>query len=183
MRGIVDALNLSTTLGQLGVEVLTVTVTSLKSDPEMAKALQADAREKLLQQADEAIYVRRNASLEQERSLRENDLQTEVAVAQKRRKVRETEMETEITVETQRGALVEKKVANERQEAEARGAALGLLLAPVRDVDWRTLMAMQGTVESGPLIASAFDQLAANAAKIGTLQITPDLLASLVRKK
>ena len=183
MRGIVESLNLSTTLGQLGVEVLTVAVTSIKADPEMAKALQADAREKLLQQADEAIYVRRNAAIEQERTLRENELQTEIVVAQKRRKVRETEMEADIAVETQRGSLVQQRVTNERQEAEARGAALEMLLTPVRNVDWRVLMSMQGQIENGTLIASAFDQLAANASKIGTLQITPDLLQSLVAKK
>jgi len=47
------------TATMLGVEVLELSILSIKSTPEMAKALQADAREKLLQKADEAVFVRR----------------------------------------------------------------------------------------------------------------------------
>ncbi len=46
----------------------------------MAKALQADAREQLLQKADEAVFVRRNAALDLERKIKENELNTEIAV-------------------------------------------------------------------------------------------------------
>lgn len=42
-------------VAKLGIEVMDLTIASIKPTPEMAKALQADAREKLLQQADEAI--------------------------------------------------------------------------------------------------------------------------------
>ena len=168
---------------QLGVEVLEVSVASIKADPEMAKALQAEAREQLLKQADEAIYARRNASVELERTIRENELQTEIVVAQKQRQVRETQMQAEIAVEQQRSSLVETRVANERKEAEARGAALQSILAPVRDLDWRTLLAMQGNADASTMIASAFDQLSRNAEKIGQINISPDLLQSLLQDK
>ncbi|SDT93462.1 hypothetical protein SAMN04487931_10351 [Desulfobacula phenolica] len=48
---------------QLGVEILSVSVLSIRPNPETSKALEADAREKLLLAADEAIYHRRNASV------------------------------------------------------------------------------------------------------------------------
>jgi hypothetical protein len=57
------------------------------------------------------------------------------------------------------------------------------LLDPVRDVDWRTLLAMQGRTDSATLISSAFDQLAGNAEKIGQLNISPDLLNALLDTK
>ena len=95
--------------------------------------------------------------------------------------VRETEMASEIAVEQQRSTLVESRVENERKEAEARGAALRAVLDPVRDVDWRTLLAMQGSARSDLLIASAFDQFARNAEKIGQLNISPDLLTTLLQ--
>lgn len=180
VQAIVSALAKSNTVGQLGVEVLATSVSSIKADPEMAKALQAEAREQLLRQADEAIYSRRNASVELERTIRENELNTEIAVAQKQRQVRETEMQAEIAVEQQRTALVDNRVANERKEAEARGAALQAILAPVQSVDWRTLLAMQGNATASTLISSAFDQLSRNAEKIGQLNISPDLLQSLL---
>lgn len=177
-----EALKISDTVSQLGVEVIDVTVGSIKSDPEMAKALQAEARELLLKEADEAIYARRNASVELERTIKENELKTEVTIAEKQRHINETKMEGEIAVERQRSNLVETRVANERKEAEARGAALQAVLGPVREVDWRVLLAMQGNATTSTMISSAFDQLARNAEKIGQLNITPDLLQTLVAK-
>jgi regulator of protease activity HflC (stomatin/prohibitin superfamily) len=173
----------SASVSQLGVEVLDVTISSIKSDPEMAKALQAEARELLLKQADEAVYARRNASVQLERTIRENEIQTELAVAQKQRQVQEAQMAAEIAVENQRSALVETRVANERKEAESRGAALQAILAPVRELDWRTLLAVQGGNNSSMLVASAFEQLSQNAERIGQLNITPDLLQSLMNKE
>jgi hypothetical protein len=177
-----EALKQSDTVAQLGVEVIDVNVGSIKSDPEMAKALQAEAREQLLKQADEAIYARRNASVELERTIKENELKTEVAIAEKQRQVSETKMEADIAVERQKTQLVETRVANERKEADARGAALQAILKPVRDIDWRVLLAMQGDASSTTMISSAFDELARNAGKIGQLNITPDLLQSLLPK-
>ncbi len=175
-----SSLGQSGTVSQLGIEVLEVTVASIKADPEMAKALQTEARELLLKQADEAIYARRNASVQLERTIRENELQTEIAVAQKQRQVKEAHMAAEIAVEELRSSLVETRVANERKEADSRGAALQAILAPVRDVDWRTLLAMQGNADASTMVASAFDQLSRNAEKIGQLNITPDLLQALL---
>jgi hypothetical protein len=121
--------------------------------------------------------------VELERTIRENELNTEIAVALKQRQVRETKMEAEIAVEQQRAALVDNRVANERKEAEARGAALQAILGPLQGVDWRMLLAMQGNVTSSTLISSAFDQLSQNAQKIGQLNISPDLLQSLLQAK
>lgn len=177
-----DALRRSETVERLGVEILDVTIASLKPDPEMSKALQAQARERLLREADEAIYARRNAAVELERTIRENELATEIAVARKRRQVNETEMQGEIAVERQRAELVDVRVENERKEAVARGEALKATLEPVRDVDWRTLLAMQGHVRADALVASAFDSLAQNAQKIGELNVSPDLLSTLLKR-
>ncbi len=178
-----EALKRSETVAQLGVEIVDVAVGSIKADPEMAKALQAEAREQLLKEADEAIYARRNTAVELERTIKENEFKTEVIVAEKERHVRETKMAGEIAVEGQRAQLVESRVANERKEAEARGAALAAVLGPVRDVDWRILLAMQGNASAGTLVSSAFDHLAQNAEKIGQLNITPDLLQSLLPRE
>lgn len=177
-----EALRKSETVERLGVEILDVTIASLKPDPEMSKALQTQARERLLREADEAIYARRNASVELERTIRENELATEIAVALKRRQVRETEMQAEIAVERQKADLVDTRVENERKEAVARGEALRAVLEPVKEIDWRTLLAMQGQARSEALIASAFDTLAQNAQKIGELNISPDLLSALLKR-
>jgi regulator of protease activity HflC (stomatin/prohibitin superfamily) len=183
VTAIAEALTSSATVTQLGVEVLEVAISSLKAEPEMSKALQAEAREQLLKEADEAIYARRNTAVELERTIRENELQTEIAVAEKEREVHETEMTAQIALEQQRTALVETKVANETQEADARGAALQAVLSPLRDLDWHTLLAMQGDGGSKALVAAAFEQLARNAEKIGQLNISPDLLDTLLKRE
>lgn len=163
----------------LGVEILALTVLAIKPSPDIARALEADARETLQRRADEAIYARRNASVEQERRIKESELQTEIAVQEKQRQIRETQMAADIAVEERRTALIERRSENERRDADARAYALQATLEPVRDVDWRTLMAVGGASDPKLMIALAFRELAENATKIGELNITPDLLKSL----
>jgi hypothetical protein len=51
----------------------------------------------------------------------------------------------------------------------------------VRDLDWRTLLAVSaGGTDPKLMIALAFREMAENAGKIGTLSVTPDLLSQLI---
>jgi regulator of protease activity HflC (stomatin/prohibitin superfamily) len=93
-------------LDPMGVELLSVYFVAAKPTPEVAKALEADYRETLLRKADEAIYARRASAVEEERKIKENELNTE------------------ITLEEQRRRLIELKGANDVREAENRGQAL-----------------------------------------------------------
>lgn len=171
-------------VAMLGVEILGLAILSIKATPEMTKAFQAAAREELLRKADEAIYARRNAAVELERTIKENELNTEIAVAQKNRQVRETQMAAEIAVEEQRAALVDHRVANEAKEADSRAKALQAILEPLKGIDWRTLMAASsGSADPKLLISMAFRDLAENAGKIGELNITPDLLNTLLQPR
>jgi len=166
----------------LGIEVLGFSVLSLKPTPEMAKALEAEAREALQRKSDDAIYQRRNNAVEQERIIKENELATEIAVEEKKRQVRETQMAADIAIEEKRRTLIESRVENERKDADIRAYALEATLKPVRSMDWRTLMALaSGGGDPRTMIAVAFRELAENAQKIGELNVTPDLLQSLLK--
>jgi hypothetical protein len=176
---VVAALREAEPVRMLGIEVLSLTVLAIKPTPDIARALEANAREALQRQADQAIYERRNASVEQERRIKESELQTEIAVQEKQRQIRETQIAADIAIEERRSALVERKSENERRDADARAYALKATLEPVRDVDWRTLMAVGGAADPKLMIALAFRELAENATKIGELNVTPDLLKSL----
>lgn len=169
-------------VSMLGVEILGVQVLSVKPSPEMAKALEAEAREALQRNADAAIYDRRNAAVEQERRIKENELRTELAVEEKRREIRETQMAAEIAVEEQRAKLVEQKTENDRKEADMRAYALEANLKPLRQTDWRSLLAVNG-IDPRAMIALAFRDLAENAQKIGELNMSPDLLTSLMKER
>jgi regulator of protease activity HflC (stomatin/prohibitin superfamily) len=181
---VLEGLKQSPSVQMLGVEVLGLSIISIKPTPETAKALEADARESLLRTADEAIYSRRNAAVAQERLIKENELNTELAVEEKKRQIRESKMAADIAVEQQRAALLEQRVANDRKDADAKAYGLAAMIAPIKDVDWHTLMALSaGKMDPKLTIAMAFRDLADHAGKIGELNITPDLLNALIDRE
>jgi regulator of protease activity HflC (stomatin/prohibitin superfamily) len=191
----------SKAIASLGVEVLAVNVLAVKASPEMARALETETRERLQQEADLAIYERRNFAVEQERKIKETELNTEIAVEEKRkqiaekvmesdvqkaendRRLRELKVQADIAVEDQRKLLIDQKSENERKEADAQGYVLETTLKPYKELDWRMLMALRGEQDARSNIAMAFRELAENAGKVGTLNISPELLEQLLRKE
>jgi regulator of protease activity HflC (stomatin/prohibitin superfamily) len=165
----------------LGIDVLDVSILAIKPTPEISRALEAEAREGLQRESDEAIYSRRNAAVEQERLIKESELNTEIAVQEKQRQIRENKVAADIAVEERRSVLIERKGENERRDADSRAYTLRATLEPVQNVDWKKLMALSaGGGDPKLMIALAFRELAENAGKIGELNVTPDLLQSLI---
>ena len=119
--------------------------------------------------------------MEQERRIKESELNTDIAVEEKQRQIRETQMAANIAIEQQRTALMEKQIENDRKEADSRAYALDVNLKPLRDIDWRKLMSLSPHgADPKMIIALAFQEMAANAQKIGELNVSPDLLRSLL---
>ena len=178
------ALKSSESIASLGVEILGLDIISIKPTPEMAKALEAEAREALQRKSDEAIYARRNAAVEQERGIKESELNTELAVEEKKRQIREAQMTAEIAIEEQRSQLMDQKVANERKESDSRAYSLQVTAKALETMDWKKLMLLSPAgLDAKQMIALAFQELAGNAQKIGELNISPDLLQGLIGKE
>ena len=144
-------------------------------------AMQAEARQRLLQCADEAAHERKKAALELERELREQELKTERIIQEKNREIRRAELETKVAIEDARAELVRRKADNEAKLAEVRTNTLRETVEAIREVDWRTLAA-SGETDSKRLIAMAFGELAENARRIGRLDISPELLRELMEE-
>ncbi|WP_228442982.1 SPFH domain-containing protein [Chryseobacterium nematophagum] len=196
---ILEGLMSSETIKTMGIEVLGANILAVQTTPEMARALETETREKLQQQADEAIYERRNFAVEQERKIKESELNTEIAIEEKQKQIEEKRMETEvqqeennrilremkiaadISVENQRRQLIEQKTENDRKEAETQGYILETSLKPYKEIDWKVLSALSGKQDAKNNIALAFRELAENAGKIGNLNISPDLLENLLK--
>ena len=171
----------SEAVSSMGLEILALSILDIKPTPEMSRTLEAEAREALQGRADEAIYARRNAAVENERMIKESELNTEIAVEQKKRQIRETQMAAEISVEEKRLQLVSRRVENDRKDADVRAYALTEILKPLRDLDWKALMMLGGRgADPKAMIAMAFQEMAENAQKIGELNVSPDLLKSLI---
>lgn len=197
---ILDGLMNSEAIKAMGIEILGANILAVQTTPEMARALETETREKLQQQADEAIYERRNFAVEQERKIKESELNTEIAVEEKQKQIEEKRMETEvqqeennrilremkiaadISVENQRKQLIEQKTENDRKEAETQGYMLEASLKPYKEIDWKILNALTGKQDARNNIALAFRELAENAGKIGNLNISPDLLDTILKK-
>jgi regulator of protease activity HflC (stomatin/prohibitin superfamily) len=178
---VLSKLKSSEAVTTLGIEILGLSLLGIEPTPETARALEADAREALQQRADEAIYARRNAAVEQERLIKESELNTEIAVETKKRQIRETQMAAEIAIEQQRSQLIDRRVENERKDADSRAYVITETLKPLRDLDWKTLMMLGGKgADPKAMIAMAFQGMADNAQKIGELNVSPDLLKSLI---
>ena len=160
---------------------------------------------------------------EKERQIKEAELITEIAIEEKRKKIVEKKMETEtmqaennkklremkmdaditvekqkteadikiermkmeagILLEKQRKELVDQKTENDRKEAETQGYAIEAALKPYKDMDWRALTALQNNTDAKYNLALAFRELAENAGKIGTLNIRPELLETILNDK
>jgi hypothetical protein len=185
----------------LGLEVLGLSILAIKPTPETARALEAETRENLFREADEAIYARRNSAVEQERAIKENELNTEIAVENKKRQIRETQMEAEravqekkhlmqkealeasIGMEDRRKSLVALAAENAKAEADARAYGVSSTMKALGSADPKILQALASTgMKPEQLIAFAFQELAGKADKIGQLNISPDLLRELMNK-
>ena len=198
VQSVRDGLRRPDGLASLGLELVNLAVLAVRPNPETARALESTVREQILKQADDAMYLRRNSAIEQERAVKENELNTEIAVEAKKRQIRETQMEAEralldkrqqiqaqemqgqISHEKENETLTELRAANARREADAKAYAMGALVKTVSAVDPQVLQALAlGSAEPGTIIAAAFQELAQNAGKIGELNISPDLLQQL----
>ncbi len=183
----------------LGLEVLGLSVLAIKPTPETARALEAETREKLFREADDAVYARRNSAVEQERAIKENELNTEIAVENKKRQIRETQMEADravqekkhiqqkealeanIGLEDRRKNLVALAAENAKAEADARAYGVSTTMKALGSADTKILQALATSgMKPEQLIAFAFQELASKAEKIGQLNISPDLLRELL---
>ncbi len=192
-------LRASPELDALGLEILGLSILAIKPTPESARALEAEAREQLLKEADEALYRRRNASIEQERAIKENELGTELAVELKKRQIRDAEIDTQRSVLEKRNALraaeleantaleernkqlVALRGENQRAESDTRAYGLEAMMKALSTADSKTVQALASIgMKPDQLIALAFQELADRAEKIGQLNVSPDLLQGLL---
>jgi len=188
-------------VASLGLEILGVSIRGIKPAPDTARALEAEAREAILKNADEAIFARRNFAVEQERAIRESELDTEIAVEQKKRSIRETQMDAEASVAAKRNELrqagmvgdialegkrkdfVDLNAGNTRTLADAEAYRVGALMKIFEGVDTRVIQALAAAgMQPAQLIAQAFTGIAEKAEKIGQLNVSPDLLSQLMER-
>jgi len=201
------ALSASEELDALGIEVVTVRVSSVRPTAELEKALQTPAREAIQQTADKAKFERRARAVDQERSIAENELHNKIELAKReeeligreganaQRRAQESNQAERLQAEgeAQRAAIKAESQANARLvaarvAAQAEGLASEAKASTLRQVGEaraaaeRALMASYQDVPQGVLLALAAQDLAKNLPAIGHLNLTPDLVSSALAK-
>lgn len=160
---VADSLRSGPALTDMGVELLAADFLSIRPTPEVAKALEAELRESLLRKADEAIYARRAAAVDEEHHIKEKELASDQALEEQRRGL--------ITLQGQNALSEAENQARSRAVlARAEADAAQQQLAVYRDLDPRAVL------------AHAMRELGTNAGQIGQLTITTELLAGLLRE-
>ena len=148
---VMDSLQQSDIESDIGVNLSKVYISSIRPKPEIAKALEANYRESLLENADQAIYKRRALAVENELAIQENEINNEMEIEQKR-------------IE-----LVNLKGKNQLKESEFEAQAVSKGFESYERID------------AAKLTAHALYQMGKNAHKINNLTITPDILASIMQ--
>jgi len=200
-KGILKEIRENEEINLLGIEILGLSILAILPNKETARALEAQAREQILKKADEAIYERRNASIEQERRVKENEFNTEIAIENKKKQVRETQIEAqravqqrqnqlkeeqmnfETTLEEKKKDLIELTVQNSKAEADAKAYELSAVMKALEGINPNVIQSLASIgMQPNKLIAMAFQELAEKAGQIGQLNISPDLLQELMRE-
>ncbi len=172
-------------LAETGIAVIGARVVAIRPEPEVEKALRTPAREQMQQDADRATYERRALAVERERAIAENELQNQIELARReeqlvaqrganaRRQAEEAAAAARIEAEAQAARdrlLAEAQAAGTRALGEAQAAGEAARVAAYRDLPQATVLALAAKDLSGSL------------PQIGTLMLTPDLLAPLLAR-
>lgn len=186
------------TMQEFGLELVSISILGIMAKLDTQRALEAATREEILKQQDDAIYKRRNAAIEQERVVKENELNTEIKIAEKEKEKREKEMETkrlvqekqaeldakklenDIQLEEENRKLVDLQTENEKKKSDAKAYDSEVLLKTFAGIDTEIVKALAASgMDSKALIAKAFVEIGDKADKIGILNVSPDLLETL----
>ncbi|WP_432514479.1 SPFH domain-containing protein [Kineococcus sp. SYSU DK001] len=172
-------------LAQTGLALVDARVVAVRPAPDVEKALGTPTRERLQTEADGATAQRRALAVERERTISENELQSQIELARReeelvaqrganqRREATEAAAAdaTRTTAEAERAErLAQARAAARRVEGEADAAAEAARMAAVAGTPPEVLLAL------------TLKEFAGQLPDVGTLVLTPDVLTGALTK-
>lgn len=159
-------------LVEIGVAAVAVRLTGLAPSSELERALQTPTFEALQQKADEASFERRALAVEKERAIAENELATRTELARREKQL--------IAEEADNARNRATGIAEAGQvEAAAEANRIRMIEGAKADAE-RQRIAVYRDLPPAVLMGLAAQQLAGKLDKIEHVNITPDLLASVL---
>jgi regulator of protease activity HflC (stomatin/prohibitin superfamily) len=171
-RALESALAADPAVSDIGIELVAIRLTNLAPTSELERALQTPTFEALQQKADEATFERRALAVDKERAIAENELSNRTELARREK------------------LLISEEADNARSRAtgvaEARLIEAGAEADRIRIVEGAEAEAEQARIAiyrdlpPGILLGLAARELAGKLDTIEHLNVTPDLLASVL---
>jgi regulator of protease activity HflC (stomatin/prohibitin superfamily) len=173
IRDAIEAgLRATSTLEAMGLELETVRIGSVAPSADLEKAIEAPTRERIKQEADEAAYGRRALAVEKERAIAENEMQNQIELAK-----REEQLIAQRGSNAKRTAIDAADASKVRATSEAERIAI--VEGARADLE-RQRLEFIANVQPKTLMALAAREFAGKIENIEHLNITPDLLGTLL---
>lgn len=170
-------------LGEMGLEVVTVRVASVRPTADMEKALQTPVREAIQQDADEALFKRRALAVEKERAIAENELQNRIELAKREELLIEQQgaNDRRLVLENAEAERIRTEAA--AQSARVMAQAEAEQLRQVEGARAETELAMMDVYRDLPphvMMGLAMREFAGKLESIEHLNLTPDMVSAML---
>jgi regulator of protease activity HflC (stomatin/prohibitin superfamily) len=180
---IVEALSGHEALADVGVAVVSVSVTAVKPKADLEKALEAPTRERIQQEADEAGFARRALAVEKERAIQENELQNRIELSKREEQLitqQGTNARRQATEAAEAGRIAsEAEAQRTRVHGEAEADSLKLVEGARVDLE-KTRMALYRDMPPAVLLSLAAKSLAGKLRRIDHLNVSPEMLGPML---
>ncbi|MBF0336215.1 MAG: membrane protease subunit, stomatin/prohibitin [Nitrospirae bacterium] len=195
---ILEELKTSKLLTQSGVTTLGVSIFSITPPQDIERALKTQTLEVLHQDTMQTIYDGKIFDIEQKTKVQDVELSSELALEDKKKQVndmkveadyaaqyhkrhmREMEIQSDILIEEQKKKLIELLTENNKAITDSNNLLLHAILMPLLQSQNKAIS--QSDIDQGtsplfsPRVLEFLRGLADNAARLGTFQISPELL-------
>jgi regulator of protease activity HflC (stomatin/prohibitin superfamily) len=171
-EAIESGLRSTTTLADMGLELVTIRISAVSPSADLEKAIEAPTREKIKQEADEATYARRALAVEKERAIAENEMQNKIELSKR-----------EEQLIAQQNANARHQAEGDAQAAKIANDAQAERIATVEGVKAkleRERLEFMHNVPPAVLLGLAAQEFAGKIQNIEHLNITPDMLGTLL---
>jgi regulator of protease activity HflC (stomatin/prohibitin superfamily) len=162
----------SARLAEIGLEVVNVRVADVSPLAELSRALQTPTFERQQQQADQATFERRAAAVEKESAIAENELANQIELARRQKELIANEDENTRTRALSDAAA--KKIAADAEAERIR------VIEEAKAGGEKQRVAVYRDLPGSVLLGLAAHELASKLKSIDHLNITPDLISSLL---
>jgi regulator of protease activity HflC (stomatin/prohibitin superfamily) len=183
IRAVIEEALAGSVMVEMGIEVVSVRISSIKPTADLERALEAPMRERIQEEADEAAFRRRAQAVDKERAIAENELQNQIELARREQQLidqRGQNTRKEATEKAEAARIdAESRALQVRVGAEANAESIKAVEGTRMEIDRQRLESYR-TMPPAVLAALAAQEVAGKLRRIDHLNISPDLLGPLL---